>query len=82
MSTAQRAVVAVVIGFAIPVIGWAVPGERGPDTLTGALLQGVVIAVAVFLLRGLRDTSRSGALRAGRELRERGDRREQGSRTD
>jgi hypothetical protein len=78
LNTAQRAVVAVVIGFAIPLIGFAVPGERGPDTLTGALLQGVVITVALFLLRSLRDKTRSGALRAGRELREDHDRERQG----
>jgi hypothetical protein len=28
MSTGRRAVVAVVIGFAIPLVGWALPGER------------------------------------------------------
>ena len=46
LNTAQRAVVAVLVGFAIPLIGWAVPGERGPDTLTGALLQGPAQLVA------------------------------------
>jgi hypothetical protein len=71
LNTAQRAVVAVLIGFAIPLIGWAVPGERGPDTLTGALLQGVVITIAIFLLRTLRYKTRSSALEAGQELRER-----------
>jgi hypothetical protein len=70
LSTAQRAVVAVAVGFAIPIIGWAVPGERGPDTLTGALLQGVVIAVVVFILQSMRQGARKGALEAGRELRE------------
>jgi hypothetical protein len=64
-------VVAVAVGFAIPVIGWAVPGERGPDTLTGALLQGVVIAVVVFILQSMRQGARKGALQAGRDLRER-----------
>ena len=70
LSTAQRAVVAVAVGFAIPMISWAVPGERGPDTLTGALLQGVVIAVVVFILQSMRQGARKGALEAGRELRE------------
>ncbi|MDF2094068.1 hypothetical protein P0Y31_17090 [Knoellia sp. 3-2P3] len=70
LSTAQRAVVAVAVGFAIPVIGWAVPGERGPDTLPGALLQGAVIAVVVLILQSIRQGARRGALEAGRELRD------------
>jgi hypothetical protein len=70
MSTAQRAAIALVIGFSIPLIGWAVPGERGPDTLPGALVQGAVIAVVVFILQSIRQGARKGALEAGRELRD------------
>ena len=69
LTTQQRAVVAVVIGFAIPVISWAVPGERGPQTLAGALLQGAVIALAVFVLSTVRQRMRSSAVEAGRSLR-------------
>lgn len=76
MSTGQRAVVAVVVGFAVPLIGWALPGEKGPDTIGAALLQGVVICVVVFLLQTLRRGGRSKAFDAGRELRERRQRRE------
>ena len=75
LTTQQRAVVAVVIGFAIPVISWAVPGERGPQTLTGALLQGAVIAVVVFVLSTVRQKMRSSAVEAGRSLRAKHDRR-------
>jgi hypothetical protein len=74
MSTGQRAVVAVVIGFAIPLIGWALPGEKGPDTLPGALLQGAVICVVVFVLQTMRKGARSQAFEAGRDLRERRER--------
>jgi hypothetical protein len=70
LSTAQRAVVAVAVGFAIPVISWAVPGERGPDTLAGALLHGLVIAVVVFGLQSVRQGARKGAFEAGRRLRD------------
>ena len=75
LTTPQRAVVAVVIGFAIPVISWAVPGERGPETLPGALLQGAVIAVLVFALSTVRQRMRSGAVEAGRSLRKKHDQR-------
>jgi hypothetical protein len=75
LTTPQRAVVAVVIGFAIPVVSWAVPGERGPQTLPGALLQGVVIAVLVFALSTFRQRVRSGAVEVGRSLREKQEQR-------
>lgn len=74
-STSERAVVAVVIGFAIPLISWLMPGERGPSTPAEALLQGVVIAVLVFLMSTLRQRMRSGAVEAGRALRARHERR-------
>jgi hypothetical protein len=73
LTTPQRAVVAVVIGFALPIISWAVPGERGPQTLAGALLQGAVIALAVFVLSTVRQRMRSSAVEAGRSLREKHD---------
>ena len=74
MSTGRRAVVAVVIGFAIPLIGWVMPGERGPDTVLGALAEGAVIAVVVFVMQTLRQGMRSKAVDAGRQLRGRRER--------
>lgn len=74
MSTGRRAVLAVVIGFAIPLIGWALPGGRGPDTVLGALAEGAVITVVVFLMQTLRQGMRSKAVDAGRGLRARRER--------
>ncbi|SER71531.1 hypothetical protein SAMN05216199_0964 [Pedococcus cremeus] len=74
MSTGRRAVIAVVIGFAIPLAGWALPGARGPDTVLGALAEGAVIAVVVFVMQTVRQGMRAKAVDAGRELRARRER--------
>jgi hypothetical protein len=71
LTTAQRAVIAIGVGFAIPLIGWALPGERGPDTLPGALAQGAVFSVLLLVVRMMRGGARSKARDAGRDLRAR-----------
>lgn len=74
MTTGTRVLVAALIGFAIPVAWWAAPGGRGFDSLARALLAGVAGAALTAAFAYVRAKSSSGALAAGRALRERHDR--------
>jgi hypothetical protein len=72
--TGVVALIGAVAAFLLPLIRWAVPGGRGTDSLTEALLTGLVLALAVAVLIAVRLKMRGGALKAGRALREKRER--------
>jgi hypothetical protein len=61
--------IGVVLAFAFPLVRLALPGERGPDTLQEALVQGLLLAVALPVIFLVKKKMRDGALRAGTALR-------------
>jgi hypothetical protein len=62
--------IGVVLAFGIPLVRLAIPGgERGPDTVEEALVKGLFIALALPVIILVKRKMRSGALRAGKDLR-------------
>lgn len=67
--TRRRLLIAVVVGFGLPLAWWAVPGGRGFDSVGAALLMGAVMSIILAAWSTVRAKSRGAALDAGRALR-------------